>query len=127
MEPVRVKLYGLVSVTRRRYLFQVVVGGLLMAVTCFFGLVTYIRLRVAVGARSLQIDPNDRPFRPLRLTDSLLGYMLLAFLFGVSLHFLLYPHLGERLLFAVDAAAVGGAILAEQITLVVAGWAYRKK
>jgi hypothetical protein len=101
--------------------------GLLMAVTCFVGLVTYIRLRVAVGTRSLQIDPNDRPFRPLRLTDSLLGYMLLAFLFGVSLHFLLYPYLEERLRYIVGAAAVGAAILAEQITLVIAGWAYRKK
>ena len=37
--------------------------GLLMTVTCFMGLVTYVRLRVAVGVRSLQIDPNDRPFR----------------------------------------------------------------
>src|SRR5262249_10892116 len=77
--------------------------GLLMAVTCFVGLVTYIRLRVAVGTRSLQIDPNDRPFRPLRLTDSLLGYMLLAFLFVVSLHFLLYPYLTGRALLIVDA------------------------
>jgi hypothetical protein len=101
--------------------------GLLMAVTCFVGLVTYIRLRLAIGTRSLEIDPNDRPFRPLRLTDSLLGYMLLAFLFGVSLHFLLYPYLEERRLLVVDAAAFGAALLAEQTTLVIAGWAYRKK
>jgi hypothetical protein len=101
--------------------------GLLMAVTCFFGMVTYIRLRVAIGARSLQIDPNDRPFRPLRLTDSLLGYMLLAFLFVVSLHFLLYPHLEPRPLLIVDAAAFGVAVLAEQTTLVIAGRAYQKK
>jgi hypothetical protein len=101
--------------------------GLLMTVTCFVGLVTYIRLRVAIGTRSLQIDPNDRPFRPLRLTDSLLGYMLLAFLFAVSLHFLLYPYLEERPLLIVVAAAFGAAILAEQTTLVIAGWVYRKK
>ena len=100
--------------------------GLLMTVTCFFGLVTYIRLRVAVGARSLQIDPNDRPFRPLRLTDSLLGYMLLAFLFVVSLHFLLYRYLEERLLLIVGAAALAAALLAEQVTLVIAGRAYQK-
>jgi hypothetical protein len=99
--------------------------GLLMAVTCFVGLVTYIRLRVAVGARSLDIDPNDRPFRPLRLTDSLLGYMLLAFLFAVSLHFLLYPYLDERRLLIVDAAAFGAAVLAEQTSLVIAGRVYR--
>jgi hypothetical protein len=101
--------------------------GLLMAVTCFMGLVTYIRLRVAVGTRSLQLDPNDRPFRPLRLTDSLLGYLLLAFLFVVSLHFLLYPYLAERPLLAVDAAALAVAVLAEQTTLVIAGRAYHKK
>jgi hypothetical protein len=101
--------------------------GLLMAVTCFMGLVTYIRLRVAVGVRSLQIDPNDLPFRPLRLTDSLLGYMLLAFLFVVSLHFLLYRYLDERSLLAVDAAAFLAALLAEQTTVIVAGRVYRKK
>lgn len=104
--------------------------GLLMVVSCFVGMVTYIRLRLAIGVRSLQIDPNDRPFRPLRLTDSLLGYMLLAFLFVVSLHFLLYPYLGERqerLLLAVDAAAFAVALLAEQTSLVIAGWGYQKK
>jgi hypothetical protein len=101
--------------------------GLLMTVTCFMGLVTYIRLRVAVGTRSLQLDPNDRPFRPLRLTDSLLGYLLLAFLFVVSLHFLLYPYLAQRPLLAVDAAAFVVAVLAEQTTLVIAGRAYQKK
>jgi hypothetical protein len=101
--------------------------GLLMAVTCFVGLVTYIRLRMAIGVRSLQLDPNDRPFRPLRLTDSLLGYMLLAFLFAVSLHFLLYPYLEERRLLIVDGAAFVAAVLAEQATLVIAGAKYRKK
>jgi hypothetical protein len=103
--------------------------GLLMVVTSFVGLVTYIRLRVAVGVRSLQIDANDRPFRPLRLTDSLLGYMLLAFLFVVSLHFLLYRYLEgkEQLLLIVDAAAFAVALLAEQVTLVIAGRVYHRK
>jgi hypothetical protein len=101
--------------------------GLLMTVTCLMGLVTYIRLRVAVGVRSLQIDPNDRPFRPLRLTDSLLGYMLLAFLFVVSLHFLLFPYLDERRLLIVDAAMFALVLVAEQTSLVIAGRAYQKK
>jgi hypothetical protein len=101
--------------------------GLLMTVTCFMGLVTYIRLRVAVGTRSLQLDPNDRPFRPLRLTDSLLGYLLLAFLFVVSLHFLLYPYVAGRPLLVVDAATFAVAVLAEQASLVIAGRAYQKK
>jgi hypothetical protein len=100
--------------------------GLLMTVTCFLGLVTYVRLRLAVGVRSLQLDPTDRPFRPLRLTDSLLGYMLLAFLFVVSLHFLLYPYLPGRPLLLADAAAFGAALLAEQLSLVIAGRRYHK-
>jgi hypothetical protein len=103
------------------------VYGLLMTVTCFVGLVTYIRLRLAVGVRSLQIDPNDRPFRPLRLTDSLLGYLLLVFLFMVSLHFLLYPYVEPERLLLVAAAAGAAAVLAEQITVVIAGRVYRKK
>ncbi len=61
------------------------VYGLMMLLTAVMGLVTYIRLRIAVGNFSLQIDPSDRPFRPLRLTDSFLGYVL-AFLFGVSIY-----------------------------------------
>jgi hypothetical protein len=102
--------------------------GLLMVVTCFFGLVTYIRLRIAIGARSLDIDPTDRPFRPFKLTDSLLGYMLLAFLFAVALHFLLYPYVRtERDLLLLDAAAFGVAILAEQVVVLVAGLVYRKR
>ncbi len=101
--------------------------GLLMAVTCFMGLATYIRLRIAIGVRSLQIDPSDRPFRPLKLTDSLLGYMLLAFLFVVSLHFLLFPHLPEPVLLVVDGGAFALAILAEQLALVIGGRIYHSK
>jgi hypothetical protein len=100
--------------------------GLLMTVTCFFGMVTYLRLRLAIGNRSLELDPTDRPFRPLRLTDSLLGYMLLAFLFAVSLHFLLAAEFFREethwiLLLCIDGAAFLLALLAEQITLVLAG------
>ncbi|MBM4067356.1 MAG: hypothetical protein FJ271_00215 [Planctomycetes bacterium] len=102
------------------------VYSLLMMVTCLFGLLVYLRIRVAIGTLSLQLDPNDRPFRPLRMTDSLLGYLLLAFLFAVSLHMVLIvlvPQLHQQrvLLVAIDAAALGLAVLAEQLTLVVAG------
>jgi hypothetical protein len=100
-----------------------VVYGLLMAVTCLFSMITYLRLRIAIGVRSLELDPTDRPFRPLRLTDSLLGYMLLAFLFVVAVHFLLYETLHEQyaLLLGIDAGVFVVAVLAEQVTLVVAG------
>jgi hypothetical protein len=100
--------------------------GLLMTVTCFFGMVTYLRLRIAIGNRSLELDPTDRPFRPMRLTDSLLGFMLLAFLFAVSLHFLLAAEFFREethwaVLLGIDGAVFLLALLAEQITLVVAG------
>ncbi len=100
--------------------------GLLMTVTCFFGLVTYMRLRVAIGHRSLELDPTDQPFRPLRLTDSLLGFMLLAFLFAVSLGFLLLSFFPGAptpwpLVLGVPTAAFVLAVVAEQVTLVAAG------
>jgi hypothetical protein len=102
------------------------VYSILMLVTCVFGLFVYLRVRVAIGMFSLQLDPTDRPFRTLRLTDSLLGYILLAFLFAVSLHMvlvLLVPALqwGTGVLLALDAAAFALALLAEQATLVAAG------
>jgi hypothetical protein len=95
----------------------------LMAVTCLFEMAIYLRVRVAVGRFSLQLDPSDRPFRPLRLTDSLLGFILLAFLFALSLHVLLMQLLPELRLEAnmgIAAGAIGVAILIEQMTLVVA-------
>lgn len=100
--------------------------AMLMTVTCILELVIYLRIRIAIGKFSLQLDPTDRPFRPLKLTDSLLGYLLLAFLFGVSLHVLLIqlvPSFGEHLfvLLGIDLAAVILAVVAEQVTLVMAG------
>jgi hypothetical protein len=99
------------------------VYGSLMAVTCLLSMVTYLRLRVAIGYRSLELDPTDRPFRPFRLTDSLLGYMLLSFLFVVAVHFLLYETLHEQhvILLTVDAVVFVAALAVEQVTLVVAG------
>jgi len=102
----------------------------LMQVTCLTGLIAYLRVRVAIGVFSLQLDPTDRPFRPLELTDSLLGYLLLAFLFTVSLHLLLTmtaPYFEERqpLLLAIDGAVLLLAAVAEQFTLVVMGRRYR--
>jgi hypothetical protein len=96
----------------------------LMTVTCLFELVMYLRVRVAIGRFSLQLDPTDRPFRPLRLTDSLLGYLLLAFLLVVSMHVLLVqllPGVKFELVAAIDAAVFGAAVILEQASLVVAG------
>jgi hypothetical protein len=98
----------------------------LMVVTCLLELIIYLRVRVAIGGFCLQLDPTDRPFRPLRLTDSLLGYLVLAFLFCVSLHvFLIVAAPGLQrmpgVLFGIGAVALMVAVLAEQLTLVVAG------
>jgi hypothetical protein len=106
--------------------FGPVVFTLAMFVVNLFGLLTYIRVRIAVGQFSLWLDPSDRPFRPLRPTDSFLGYLILAFLFAVSTHLLLVqfiPRLdgGEPWLLGVDACAFLLAVAAEQTTLVVAG------
>lgn len=100
--------------------------SLLMLVTCVFSMVTYLRLRVAIGARSLEIDPTDQPFRPLRLTDSLIGYMLLSFFFALGIHFLLESTIFREeahwpTLLTIDAIAFAVAILAEQLTLVYYG------
>lgn len=102
------------------------VYSVLLLLTCVMGLMIYVRVRVAIGRFCLLLDPTDRPFRPLHLTDSLLGYIIEAFLLAVSLHVTLtvaWPSLGERLglLLAIDGAVFAIAVLAEQVTLVVAG------
>ncbi len=94
---------------------------LLMLVTCVLGLVTYLRLRVALGNFALQLDPGDRPFRAFRLTDSLLGYMLLCFLFAISLHVLLFPYVPTKTLLIIDAVGFFAALAVEQVLLMIAG------
>lgn len=100
--------------------------ALLMLVTCVFSMVTYLRLRVAIGTRSLEISPTDRPFQPLKLTDSLLGFMLLAFFFAVAVHFLFESTIlrEERhwtTLLIIDAVAFLFALVVEQLSLVYFG------
>ena len=102
----------------------------LMMVTCLMGMVGYLRVRVAIGKFSLMLDPTDHPFQPLRLTDSLLGYLTVAFLFTVSLHLLLglfIPSLDKDnpTLLVIDAATLLTCLLVEQTTLVIAGRAHR--
>jgi hypothetical protein len=103
---------------------------MLMLVTCLMAMVGYLRVRVAIGKFSLLLDPTDRPFKPLRLTDSLLGYLIIAFLFTVSLHLLLgllFPSLerDDPTLLIIDAATLIVCLAVEQLTLVLAGRAHR--
>jgi hypothetical protein len=102
------------------------VYSILMVVTCFLELLIYLRLRLAAGSFWMQLDPTDRPFRPLKLTDSFLGYVLLAFLFAISLHILLVlaiPGLEQHpaVLLGIDGGAFFLALLAEQLTILFAG------
>ena len=102
----------------------------LMLVTCLMGMVGYLRVRVAIGKFSLMLDPTDRPFKPLKLTDSLLGFLIVAFLFTVSLHLLLgllVPSLerDDPTLLIIDGITLAACFAAEQLTLVVAGRHHR--
>lgn len=96
----------------------------LLLLTCVVGLLVYVRVRIAIGHNSLKLYPKDNPFRPLKLTDSLLGYTLLGFLFAVSLHLFLTVSSDGRggigVLLA-DGVAFIGLIVAGQVALVVAG------
>jgi hypothetical protein len=99
---------------------------LLMLVTCLFGVIMYLRIRVAIGQFSLDLDPTDRPFQTGKLTDSLLGYLLLGFFLAVAVHLTMVqfaPGLSPALMFGIDGAVLVAAILAEQGTL---AWASRR-
>lgn len=96
--------------------------GCLMTITCLLEMVIYLRVRVAIGNFSLQLDSTDKPFRLFRLTDSLLGYMLLAFLFCVSMHvtiLMMVPKMASQLglMLGIDVIVFGVALLFEQMTL----------
>jgi hypothetical protein len=99
----------------------------LLLLTCLIGLIVYVRVRIAIGHNSMRLYPKDDPFRPLRLTDSLLGYILLAFLFAVALHLFLTVVVdsrgggGEALVLAADLLAMAAAVVLGQVALVVAG------
>ncbi|MEW4567015.1 hypothetical protein AB1L88_04025 [Tautonia sp. JC769] len=98
----------------------------LLLLTCLIGLLVYVRVRLAIGHNSLHLYPNDDPFRPLKLTDSLLGYILLAFLFAVSLHLFLTVSLdgrqgSEAWVIVADVVVFVVAIVAAQLALVIAG------
>ena len=96
----------------------------LLTVVAVLGLVTFLRVRVAVGTFSLLLDPTDRPFRVGRVTDSLLAYLLLAFLLAVAVHLLLVvgaPGLAHPTRLGIDLGLVAAALLAEQVTIGIAG------
>ena len=100
-----------------------VVYALLLLLSTVMGSAIYVRLRLAVGHLSIQIDPTDRPFRPFRLTDSFLGYCLLAFFLLVALHLTLFPFrdtLGS-FLWVLEGLAIVACLGGYQAALIAAG------
>ena len=85
MEPVRVKLYGLFSLTRRRYLMQLVVGGVLMAVLLGLWLFHWLRLREQV--RGLDLPSLDWVITLLDLTPWLV--LIIALLQSIEAYVVL--------------------------------------
>ena len=82
-----------------------------------------VRLSLAAAKFSLQLDPTDTPYRPLKLTDSFLGYLLIVFFLGVSVHLSISPWFAEtsRVPWIADAAAMCFAGLLYPVALKVAG------
>lgn len=64
---------------------------LLLLTTCLLSTIVYLRLLRSLGNFSLELDPTDRPFRVFKLTDSFLGYCILAFFLTVSAHLFVFP------------------------------------
>ena len=108
-------------------LFGPIAFTIFMVTVCTFQLVIYIRTYVAIGKFCLSLDPNDRPYRPLQLSDSFLGYVTLAALFAVSFHMLvvvMIPTVNDdsSLHLMMDLIAFGVALLVYQITLIILAW-----
>lgn len=86
--------------------FGPTIFNLVLLVTCVGCLVIYLRQATAIADFSVQLDPTDRPYQSFKLTDTLLGYLLLVFFFGVATHLAAFGHVSSssRLL-QIDAAA----------------------
>jgi hypothetical protein len=84
-----------------------------LLVTCVSCLAVYLRLAAAVADFSIQLDPTDRPYQAFKLTDTLLGYLLLVFFYGVAVHLAAFAY-GTRdsRLWVVDAVAIATALAA---------------
>lgn len=97
-------------------------AGLFLAI-CTAVATMYVRLSLAAAKFSLQLDPTDTPYRPLKLTDSFLGYLLIVFFLGVSVHLSIAPWFTEmsRAPWMVDAVAMSFAGLLYPAALKRAG------
>lgn len=100
----------------------------LLVVVCVAAITMYLRLSTAIAKFSVQLDPTDLPYRPFKLTDTYLGYLLIVFFLVVAVHLTgiawgIHP---PRLLVAADAAAALAPLSAYPLALVRAGRKQRK-
>jgi hypothetical protein len=89
------------------------VYSIVLLVTCLASLLIYLRLAVSIADMSLALDPTDTPYRPFKLTDTLLGYWIVVFFFAVAVHLAAVPLVESagRTIWSIDGGAALGAIL----------------
>ncbi len=95
----------------------------LLVLVCLASVVIYLRLAVAIARFSLKIDPSDRPFRPFKLTDTYLGYLLITFFLFVACRLLAagLPTLSDQAGWLIAGLVAAAAVLAYPIVQFVAG------
>jgi hypothetical protein len=93
--------------------FGPLVYDVILLATCLANIFIYCRLSASIAEMSLRLDPTDTPYRPFKLTDTLLGYLLVVFFATIAVHLTAYPYLGARLqwVWIIDGATAGLALL----------------
>jgi hypothetical protein len=73
----------------------------------------YGRLSASIAEMSLRLDPTDTPYRPFKLTDTLLGYVLIVFFTTVAVHLTVYSYLASdaQVIWIVDALVAAAALV----------------
>jgi hypothetical protein len=106
--------------------FGPLVYDLVLLATCLVNILIYCRLSAAVAEFSLRLDPTDTPYRPFKLTDTLLGYLLIVFFTAVAVHLTTHAYLTHdpRLVWIVDGAAAFAALVFYPLRLI---WEQRKR
>jgi len=102
---------GLAAIAATR--FGPLVYDLVLLAACVVNILIYCRLSAAIAEFSLRLDPTDTPYRPFKLTDTLLGYLLMVFFTTVAVHLTAHGYLAHdaRLIWIVDGAAAAAAII----------------
>ncbi len=96
-----------------------IVFGWILLLSCLVGAIVYTRLRVSLGWFCFELDPTDRPFRTMKITDSFLGYCMLIFFGTIAVHLLghAYRQTTDFLVWTLDALTIAFALFGYQSTL----------